>query len=162
MQLVQVGRPINKLFAQVDDWHYELVTQYSWRKHTGLSGVIYAQRRWRDEQGVLRGQLMHTLITGWGYVDHKDHNGLNCQEYNLRESNAHLNVANSRARGGTSRFKGVCRVGERWKSCIRCHRRQIHLGYYIDEEEAARAYDAKALELFGEFACTNESLGLFS
>ena len=33
--------------------------------------------------------------------------------------------------------------------------RKINLGFYSDEREAARAYDAKALELFGEFANIN-------
>ena len=33
--------------------------------------------------------------------------------------------------------------------------RKINLGFYSDEREAARAYDAKALELFWEFANIN-------
>ena len=35
------------------------------------------------------------------------------------------------------------------------HNTKISLGYYSDERDAARAYDAKALELFGEFASLN-------
>ncbi len=33
--------------------------------------------------------------------------------------------------------------------------KRINIGYFKDKEAAARAYDAKALEMHGEFAWTN-------
>ncbi len=33
--------------------------------------------------------------------------------------------------------------------------RHIFIGYFDDEQEAARAYDARAKELYGEFAAVN-------
>lgn len=37
---------------------------------------------------------------------------------------------------------------------------RYYLGSFIDIRDAARAYDKKAVELNGEFALTNEKLGL--
>jgi hypothetical protein len=105
---------------------------------------------------------MHTLITGWVKVDHKDRNGLNNQKINLRETDSTHNQANQRAvRGTDSRFKGVCWSGYSWRADIRVNRKRTYLGSFASEEAAARAYDTAAVEKFGEFACTNEMLGLF-
>lgn len=54
-----------------------------------------------------------------------------------------------------SRFKGVSAKGKRWGACIKHNRRGIYIGVFDTEEEAASAYDVKARELFGEFACCN-------
>lgn len=61
----------------------------------------------------------------------------------------------------TSQYRGVYQVGHRWRASISLPRvngapsRQTHLGYFDTEEEAARAYDAKAKELYGDKARLN-------
>ncbi len=42
-----------------------------------------------------------------------------------------------------------------WIACIRVDRRQIKLGSFSDEIDAAKAYDRAAVEHFGVFARTN-------
>ena len=59
----------------------------------------------------------------------------------------------------TSKYLGVsikknCRW-KKWKGSINYHGKHYHLGYFYSEEEAARAYDEKAIELFGENARLN-------
>lgn len=56
----------------------------------------------------------------------------------------------------TSRFKGVCWHKNRFRSYITVDKKQIGLGRYIEEIEAARAYNAAASIYFGEFAKLNE------
>ena len=57
-----------------------------------------------------------------------------------------------------SKFKGVCwhKGGKAWRAYIRVNNTRLHLGYYEVEVEAARVYNTKAVELFGEYACLNE------
>lgn len=54
-------------------------------------------------------------------------------------------------RGSVSHFKGVSwhRHTEKWVAQLTVHGRQRHLGIFDAEEDAARAYDAAALELLG-------------
>lgn len=58
---------------------------------------------------------------------------------------------------GTSKYKGVSWRGQRrkWTTQITCGYRNIYVGIYENEVDAALAYDEKARELFGEFACVN-------
>lgn len=57
----------------------------------------------------------------------------------------------------TSGFKGVSldKGRSKWAAEITHNRRHIHLGRFTSPEDAARAYDRKARELHGEFACLN-------
>lgn len=92
-------------------------------------------------------------------VDHKDGNKLNNLEFNLRFCTPAQNSRNRvKPRGHwSSTFKGVCwhHQSQAWRAYIVFNRKQKHLGRFASEEAAARAYDAAAKELYGEFARTN-------
>ena len=92
-------------------------------------------------------------------IDHKDRNKLNNQTSNLRYVSQSQNLMNSSKRLNTSSlFKGVYLDKSRtaWRAQIGVNKTRLHLGYYDDEVEAARVYNTKAVELFGEYACLNE------
>ena len=59
-----------------------------------------------------------------------------------------------RARGLSLRETG------KWQAMIKTSGRILHLGVFDSKMEAAKAYDAAALRLYGEFARTNAALGL--
>jgi HNH endonuclease len=100
---------------------------------------------------------MHNLMLGIKYVDHADENGLNNRRQNLRPCTNAQNQQNTGGRGGASRFKGVSWVAgkRRWKVAFRHDGAHHFVGYYRDEVEAARAYDAAILPLAGKFARMN-------
>jgi hypothetical protein len=94
-------------------------------------------------------------------VDHINGNGLDNRKENLRVVTVVENARNSRGkvRSRKSQYKGVsfC-IGRKspWRATIEAGGHgQKHLGYFSTEEEAARAYDQAAAEVFGEFAFLN-------
>jgi hypothetical protein len=126
---------------------------------------LYArQNRFRDGRWV--STLAHRLITNAGpgqFVDHVNGDTLDNRRANLRLCNRNENNRNRRLnRTSTSGFKGVCwyKQTSRWKAqiCVNGHKRG--LGYFNTREAAAAAYDAAAVEAFGEYAMTNAKLGL--
>jgi hypothetical protein len=83
------------------------------------------------------------------YIDHIDCDHLNNHIDNLRFVN---NKENSQNRGSdknsTSKYKGVYfYIAKKWKAQITLDGNPIHLGYFSNEKDAARAYYAKATEL---------------
>lgn len=60
-------------------------------------------------------------------------------------------LVGSRAGQMTSEYRGVCRHthSRKWKARIKVGGKKKHLGYFSDEEEAARAYEEAALEVYG-------------
>lgn len=95
-------------------------------------------------------------------VDHKDRNGINNVRSNLRIATHSQNHGNkSKPRDvkniKTSQYKGVSwdTSTAMWAGMIGCQGKQYFLGRFSSEIEAAKSYDAKAYELFGEFAFVN-------
>lgn len=142
----------------VDAEDVELVTRAGPWRYALCDGKPYAQRVIRRPDGTWTAERLHTFLTGWPLVDHVNGNGLDNRRANLRAATPGQNQANMRRpRTNTSGFKGVswfARTGK-WRAYIGFENRQIHLGYFATPEEAARTYDAKAVELYGEFARPN-------
>ncbi len=104
--------------------------------------------------------LMHRLILGVTErgvcVDHINHNGLDNRRENIRLVTNQQNIQRMRPRiGVSSLFRGVYRDGDVWQACIGIEGRTLHLGRFICEKEAARAYDAMASKHYGRFAYLN-------
>lgn len=121
----------------------------------------------RPLDGSPGGVYMHRFILGLPprrpQVDHRDTDGLNNQKSNLRTCTDGQNKHNLGMReANTSGFKGVTfHVGAgKYMAQIRVNGRHLYLGLYQSAIDAAKVYDSKAIESFGEYARTNRMLGL--
>jgi hypothetical protein len=138
-----------------------LVVQVDDADYAALAGL-----KWWVLQGYAthHGRQMHRVIVQPGddqVVDHADGNSLNNQRSNLRVCSVTENLWNRRRSWATSGYKGVWQLRSgNWGARITKHGRIIHLGTFPVATEAALAYDAAALKLFGKFAATNHALGL--
>ncbi len=142
-------------FAIVDAEDFEWLNRYKW--HTQTGGRTYYARS-RKNGKMIR---MHRLITNAPkglVVDHINHNGTDNRKLNLRLCTYAENSHNRRCgRRGSSKYKGVsrCKKKELFLACIRCDGKYYHLGRFKSEIAAAKAYDKKAVQLYGEFAYLN-------
>lgn len=143
------------LVALVDDADFDLVAPFHWSRDI--------QRNTTYARSIRRGHKtmsMHHLILGADagqIIDHRNGDGLDNQRHNLRLCTNAQNQQNRQKGRGASSFKGVSRRSPRggWQATIKTNGRTHYLGSHATEIEAARAYDRKALELFGEFAGLN-------
>lgn len=95
------------------------------------------------------------------YIDHKDGDGTNNRWENLRLATHAENLWNSRrSKNNKSGTKGVYwdPRKQKWKTQICRMRVRYDLGHYDTVEEAGRAYERAARELFGEYANTGRTI----
>lgn len=148
--------------AVVSDEDFEFLMQWKWCVNKGG----YVHRGFRENK-VQRSLYMHRVViermTGApipaGYeVDHANGDRLDNRRENLRLATPRQNRGNNGGhRDSVSRYKGVGlekRTG-RWFARMKIAGKHTYLGSFVTEEEAARAYDAKAREVHGEFARLN-------
>ena len=107
---------------------------------------------------------MHRLIMNAPkglQVDHINNVGIDNRRFNLRLCNQSNNQANRGLdKDNTSGYKGVTFKKDKprnkpWQAQINYKGKHYSIGYFATKEEAAKAYNAKAKEFFGEFARLN-------
>ena len=147
--------------ALVDDEDFELVSRWRWvAMRNPKGGNWYAIRRDWEREGAPT-VYMHRVIIGarrGEHVDHRNGHGLDNRRANLRTASPQQNSMNMRRKSNaSSRYKGVSwnKSRSKWEVRIKADGKNLYLGRFADEEEAARSYDRAAVEHFGEFARTN-------
>lgn len=146
--------------ALVDDEDFELVSQFKWAAHKNRNR-FYAVRGFCESRTKSRKTIsMHRFILNPKnglFVDHINQNGLDNRRCNIRIATACQNMSNRR-QINTLGYKGIRLVRSSSKpfaASICADKKWIYIGVYPTAEEAARAYDQKAIELHGEFAYLN-------
>lgn len=143
--------------ALVDDEDYNALMQFKWYVACNKK-TFYAARHLRGGTHFMHRQIMGLIPGDKRTIDHRDGNQLNNQKSNLRFCTQRQNCRNQKPRKGcSSRYKGVSWEAGcgKWRAIIKNQNKPQDVGYFKNEIDAARAYDQKAKELFGEFAWLN-------
>jgi hypothetical protein len=160
--------PLSKgLFALVDVADFERLSKWKWYAQRGRRGRHYAVRT--DYSGPKQSQvMMHRVVldapTG-SEVDHRNGDALDNRRCNLRICTRTQNARNitSSKRQKLGGYKGVAwdPRKNKWRAVISVpgvdggRGKQRQIGRFDTPELAARAYDAAAKRLYGEFAAPN-------
>jgi hypothetical protein len=143
--------------TMVDDEDYEFLNKWKWHYNNG-----YAAKAARTSDGKRKSLRMHRLILLPHYgemTDHINRDRLDNRRKNLRICTLRTNSYNrGKPKNNKSGYKGVYeRSGrlKKWEARIQVNDTPVHIGNFYTAAEAARAYNEKALELHGDFACIN-------
>lgn len=141
----------------------DLVFSHCWTWHT--SGNRQTGHYVTNSNGQVIGIHRWVLARKLGKIpsicDHINGLGNDNRRDNLREATGQQNQINRFKQKGdyTSKYKGVRKSGNKrgrgWRAQIYFNSEYIHLGMFHTEIGAAKAYNKKAIELFGEFARLN-------
>lgn len=154
MKYIQITKEAR---AIVDDEDYEKMSQYSWYLSKGyayrnqyLGG---GKKNQRQKHFAMHREIM--AVSPGIYIDHKNGNPLDNRKSNLRPCTQSQNSANQKLRSNnTSGHKGVywSKVAGKWMAYIKVNYKRINLGYYVDIEDAIKAYEIASKNYFGKFA----------
>lgn len=127
-------------------------TNGAYRKY-GANGITVCDE-WQKFPAFHAWAMANGWLSGLS-IDRKD-NRLGYSPENCRWLTRSMQAGNRRVkRNAASGFKGVSKANQKWLAMICVNGVRKRLGRFINQEDAARAYDDAAREAFGEAACVN-------
>lgn len=152
----------------VDNSDYEFLNRWKWSAFRRQRCTTFYVVRNAPQAAGRRNIYMHRILLGLQDPetgeslsdregDHRNGNGLDNRRVNLRALTHKQNAYNQRrGRTRSSRYKGVSKLPNgRWRAQIKVNYRQVFLGHFRREDDAAHAYDVAARVAWGDLARTN-------
>ncbi len=149
-------------YAIVEPADYERLRKYEWFVMVG-TGSFYSFRQGPGRK-VRRAPIIYMhqdiiQVPKGMLIDHINHNGMDNREANLRAATHSQNMCNRKKLSNAkfSKYKGVSlnKLTHKWVARIGINNKIIHLGSFLNEIDAAKAYDLAARKYHGEFASLN-------
>jgi hypothetical protein len=135
------------IYVDADIWHH--LNNYKWHIHNNycigtINGKIISMHAYI--------YLYYNNISGTIYnpIDHININKFDNRIQNLRIVSASSNNQNKeKNKNCSSKYIGVYKNKKKWISTINKNYKKYYLGSFINEVDAAIAYNNKAIELYG-------------
>lgn len=148
-----------KNYCLLDDEDWFLCSKYSWSiTNQGYVRTLLKTVN-RKRYYVNMHRFILNLIDPKIIVDHINMDKTDNRKSNLRICKHQQNQFNRPYQINNKwNYKGVsfCKRKNRFRALIKLNGKQIYIGVYKTPIEAALAYNAKAKELFGEYAYLNQ------
>lgn len=142
----------------IDKEDYDKVCKYKWNLHSDSTNIyVRAYKRYK-ENGVKEYIFLHNLVMDNKekllVVDHIDGNTLNNKKSNLRLCTQKNNEINKKIqKNNKSGHKGVwySSLERKWKAYITYNNKRIHLGTFINKNEAIKVREEAENKYFKNF-----------
>ena len=137
------------MYSYFMQWNYFYRNGYAAREITAQSGKRITIYMHREVMNAPDGMKVDHRNTGKTLDNRRENLRICTHAQNLQNTKKH--------RDNASGYKGVHlnKHAKKWQASVMSGGSRHYLGLFDDPKAAARAYDAKARELFGEFARTN-------
>jgi hypothetical protein len=158
-RLLRMAQP---RYAKVDPADYNRLRKYEWFASSKAGSCFYARRRSvaaKEKEKLIYLHREIIKVPDGMFIDHINHDSMDNRCANLRLATHLQNTYHRRKRldAKTSNYKGVYwkKAHRKWAARIGFQKKEIHLGYFENEIDAALEYDKAAKKYHGEFACLN-------
>lgn len=157
IKLLVISPKFGQHYIIIDEEDYAEISKYKlWiaKNKETYYGMLY-------EPKYPAGTQLHKFLmrpTGGKAVDHINGNGLDNRRSNLRLVTPIQNARNSIAskKDRASPYKGVFKHRKKWMARITFRRKDVYLGSFTTQEEAARAYNEAVLKYHKEYGVYND------
>jgi hypothetical protein len=156
MEIIIKSKKFGDKTVLIDEEDYDKIKNYKWGVYK-YGNDFYIKRF--KAGSVL---ALHRVVMENPYgvqIDHINHDTLDNRKCNLRFCTQSQNNQNKKKtnRATSSKYKGVAwsKKDKRFRAKITVNKKDIYLGNFRTEEDAAKAYNDAAAKYFGNFAFLN-------